>query len=244
MNREGLHKEIVKKLHKLRHYARLITEAQREEDIHQFRVNYKKLRALLRMLHHNKARLPKCFKRLYTAAGSIRDLQLHYQTLSTYFGQQNTLPVIYMSHILQATTDACTQFDRLYKHCSFSRLMHVINTHIPHSYHKKLGHWQEDNLQAIALRLSHELCDEDIHDIRKHVKDLLYTQQYLHLKKDYNPIAQTIGNYIDHCVLLQLLDVYSPQAPANEQDLLKQACLHWQKEKALLKAALINTVRL
>lgn len=245
MNRKRLQNDVAKKLHNMHHFARLITQKHDEEDIHQFRVNYKKLRSLLRMMHynHHKKVLPKRFKQLYTAAGVTRDLQLHYTTIVNHFGQGRPMPVIYINHILQAISKASEDFDRLYRHCSFTRLSHIIKARTPHKYHKKIKYWQNDNVQAISSKLLQEPTDDTIHEIRKHTKDLLYTRRYLHLEKDYNPIATSTGSYIDQCVLLTLLDAHISYAPEAEQAILRDARQRWQKQKAQLKDEILLKLR-
>lgn len=245
MSREQLQKDIVRKLRDVHHYARLIAEKHEEEDIHEFRVNYKKLRALLRMVHPNghKAGLPKNLKRLYTLAGTIRDLQLHYKTVNTYFAQYDTVPVGYLQHIRKAITGAAKDFTRVYNHCSFSRISQTIKKDIPPKYHKELKNWQDDNVRAVKLNLSPGVTDKTIHDIRKHVKDLAYTHKYLLYKKGYNPVAKSIGEYIDSCVLLKLLEENISNAPADEIPMLQHARQQWQAHKKLLKKAVLDKMR-
>jgi hypothetical protein len=192
---------------------------------------------------HHKKLLPKKIKQLYTAAGVTRDLQLHYTTVSNYFGQGQVMPVEYINHISKAISQASDDFDRLYRHCSFARLPHIIKARTPHKYHKKLKQWQEDNVQAISSKQLQEPTDDTIHEIRKHVKDLLYTRKYLHFEKDYNPIAKSTGSYIDRCVLLALLDAHISYAPEAEQALLRDAHVQWQKQKALLKDEILQEIR-
>lgn len=230
MNRKKLQKEIVKRLDKLHRFAKLIAETHNEEDIHKFRVNYKKLRALLRMIHNKRKEvLPEKLKQLYTTAGTIRDMQLHYKAVSNYFGQQTSMPVMYINHILQMTTAACNDFDQLYKHCSFKRLSGVIKEDIQ-GKHYRLTHWQQDNIKPLSLKKWHPVTDNAIHNIRKHVKDLLYTQKYLHPEKDYSLVADSLGNYIDHCILLKLLEANIHHAPADEQAMLEEAGNQWQQQ--------------
>ncbi|MBS1773788.1 MAG: CHAD domain-containing protein [Bacteroidetes bacterium] len=238
-----LQKDIRKQLHRFHDYARLITRHHNEEDVHRFRVSYKKLRALYRMMHykHHKNGLPEQFKELYTASGTIRDLQLHYKAVSEYCSKHHKAPIIYLNHILTSIAGACTDFDNRYKHCSFSRLSHTITSHIPHTFNKRLQHWKQDNLDAISSSLSTDIDDNAIHEIRKHLKDLLYTRSYIQLSKNDEPAIESIGSYIDYQVLLQLLKANIHYAPAGEQTILKHAMHDWQelmtaKKKEVIKA--------
>ena len=244
MYHRQLQKDIRKQLHHFHDYARLITRHHSEDDVHDFRVSYKKLRALYRMMHykHHKSGLPERFKELYKAAGAIRDLQLHYTAISEYGSKHHNTPIIYLNHILTSIANACTDFDNRYKQCSFSRLTHTITSHIPHTFGKRLQHWKQDKQEAISSLLT-DIDDNAIHEIRKHLKDLLYTQSYIQLSENYEPATKSIGSYVDYQVLLQLLKANMHYAPASEQTILKRAMYDWQETMTVKKKELIRVLR-
>jgi len=54
------------------------------DDIHELRVEAKKLRALLRLAGPDDRRFPKTFRHIYKAAGEIRNLQLLRRRLTAF----------------------------------------------------------------------------------------------------------------------------------------------------------------
>ena len=77
-------------LHKL---ITIVNKDFETESIHKLRVEYKKLRAFLRMLStenasQKKIKIPRKLKKAYAIAGSIRDLQLQHKTILAFAGKE------------------------------------------------------------------------------------------------------------------------------------------------------------
>ena len=86
MNQEQIKHITNNHYRKLKKQTKTVAEEFDMEAIHQFRVEYKKLRAFLRIisLQHETAgeiKFPKKLKRGYNIIGSVRDLQLQQQRI-------------------------------------------------------------------------------------------------------------------------------------------------------------------
>jgi len=240
-----LAKDVTEKMGKLQQFAHRASIAHDSEDIHQFRVTYKKLRALLRMANAtgHKKDIQQVLKKLYAAAGVIRDLQIHHQTVSDYFLQYNTLPEKYLQHIQQEITSGIYAFRKVYKQVSFSRAKKLVLRHLPRKLSReKLIKWHKTNTDAIKEAADSRLQDEQIHEIRKHIKDLLYTESYISSANNYKDTAHILGDFMDSCILLTLLDKYLPHASPDEVMMLANARQHWEADKARLKEEAIGAI--
>lgn len=237
--------DVNEKMSKLQRVAHRASIAHDSEDIHQLRVTYKKLRALLRMANAtgHKKDIQQVLKKLYSAAGVIRDLQIHHQTVSDYFLQYNTLPENYLQHIHQEITEGIYAYNKVYQQFSFSRAYKLVRHHLPKKLRReKLVKWHTANTDTIKEAAGSQLQDEQIHEIRKHVKDLMYTKSYISSANNYKETADLLGDYVDSCVLLTLVDKYIPNASPDEVMMLANARQHWEADKMRLKEKAIGAI--
>ena len=198
------------------------------EAIHTMRVSFKQLRALLRVSEHyvvlKKKRVFKQFKKVYCAAGAVRDMDIYTGTLQQYF----TTATIhnwkekqsgYTHHLQNELQLAIAAFD-------IGKFTGVIT----HAMKDDAGQlelrefiWQEIN--SVAQELSKPLSDAAVHEIRKHYKDILYTLPYLRKnghnrelrrkKKEVTAMADRLGEYVDTCTkLIQLKGELAQDLPA------------------------------
>lgn len=240
-----LAKDVNEKMGRLHKFAQRASIAHDSEDIHQLRVTYKKLRALLRMANAtgHKKDIQHVLKKLYAAAGVIRNLQIHHQTASDYFLQYNTLPENYMQHIQQEITEGIYAFNKAFKRVSFSRAHKLVRRHLPKKLRREeLVKWHTANTDAIQTAAGSPAEDEQIHEVRKHIKDLLYTESYISSANNYKEMADLLGDYVDSCVLLTLLDKYLANASPDEMMLLANARQHWEADKMRLKEKAMETI--
>ena len=109
MNQEQIKHITNNHYRKLNKYIKKISEHFNEEAIHQFRVEYKKLRAFFRMIsqQHDTAgeiKISKKLKKGYNISGSIRDLQLQQQRIISATKQELKKPKAYLT-LLQKEID-------------------------------------------------------------------------------------------------------------------------------------------
>ena len=165
---------IFKKLNK---HAKQMRQDGDEEAIHLFRTDIKKLRAFLRLLSlqtedDKKMKLPAALKKMYTSAGIIRDAQLKRQRLHSmlHLGKQHTEILILSSEQLAALQQDFLSAKEL-KAAEAS-----LDKHLPEIlfnatvqsffYQKQFG--IKSIMDAGLYR------DEQLHEVRKQLKDLLY----------------------------------------------------------------------
>jgi CHAD domain-containing protein len=70
-----------------------------KDAIHEWRVDYKKLRALIRLgaEHKKKLEIPSSLKEVYSVAGEIRDRQMQMERMLQWFGNETLFPPSYTS---------------------------------------------------------------------------------------------------------------------------------------------------
>ncbi|MCB9045749.1 MAG: CHAD domain-containing protein [Chitinophagales bacterium] len=240
-----LDKDVSKKLSALKRHAGLAAATHDEEEIHKFRVKYKKLRALLRMEASAgyKRTIPKQLKQLYTAAGAVRDLQLHHKTVSAYFLQYNTLPAHYLQHIQDEIKEAIIIYNNIYKQVSFSRIYKLSFVDMPGKLKREeLIVWHRQHITAVKNISTRTITDEAIHAIRKLLKDLVYTSSYISSGNDHAALALLLGDYMDSCVLLTFLNRYEHYAPPDEKVMLEHVMQSLEAGKEEQRKKLLQVI--
>lgn len=178
MKRQALERVIDEHVHKMKKHCEAIPGSFAANDIHDLRVEYKKTRAFLRLL---KLKLPADLRALYQAAGKVRDLQL------------------FLENFPIAAACFIENRQRQLFHCKEALVVAVEQTHFKkaqHSIHKALPHQLEENApkkfidQRVAtIHLIVQVAEEenDLHDARKQVKDIIYIRK-LEKKRSHSPI--------------------------------------------------------
>jgi len=181
-----------------------------EEDvIHDLRVNVKRLRTFLRCywLFTGRARpqLPKVLRRAYKSAGEIRDLQLALKGTAS-------LPEVYLLTAERQLATAKEAWIRTYDKRELDKKLNKLRRYdykpmpsfMPAEFIKNRLALVDD------LRAAGMSDDEDLHTVRKQVKDVIYTTrmvnewwskacgaiQYLPLQK-FEDLADLIGAFND-----------------------------------------------
>lgn len=152
-----------------------VAEGFDEEVIHVLRVNVKRLRAFLRCYRMftggAKPLLPRMLKEVYEAAGEIRDMQLMLGSASIA-----ALPQVYRVAIEQRVAAAKDKWKDVYDAGKLGKKMNKLRAYnykalppfMPAEYIKsRLA-------QVAELRDPGPGSDEDLHTVRKQVKDIIY----------------------------------------------------------------------
>ena len=154
-----------------------------EEPIHRFRVGYKKLRALFRMeglvQEHSAYSVPRSLKKIYAAAGQVRDTQLLTAYIQEEMGDTVLVQVLdkqlrvqlqSLLIILQQTNGVRADVEPLQERLSDWKPVKELD-YDPY-FKGRIAEW---------LHLSrHVLYDDTLHELRKLLKDILYNYQFLH----------------------------------------------------------------
>ena len=191
------------------------------DDIHDFRVEVKKLRAFLRMAHINDENdnmvIPKLLKTFYGYIGIIRNIQLQKHRLFEYITKcsANT-PHEYVDLLDKEKNYWQEEAIDLMADNNFDDVKEKIIKQLP----GKIGKAQVLKFTQTKLNLLTTLIDSlhddaEVHTIRKILKDLLYTWNYVQDKsvlpkaisneEELKSITEILGCFRDICIEFEFL---------------------------------------
>ena len=259
------HKEIA---HEIKHRFHSIDKLAKksipkfdEDVVHDFRVEVKKLRAFLRLINTEVKedeilKIPKKLKLFYRHLGAIRSIQLHLQYID------NTLPngKHDIKPYLQLLRNEMNEWKKEAKET------------IPG--HREIEKEKSEILEALPDRLSQESiqtfvsqkatsinailamnapAEEDLHNLRKELKDIQYTWPFIKEYADLLPpglntheqvhfLTELLGAYHDKCSSLEYFQAVYINTIPNENDTITLQSIREQleKEKAELYSAFLN----
>jgi len=218
MKRKSEKRYVDKYWKRMRAHVESFVKTADQEDLHQFRVQVKKLRALLVMMESTSknARLKKDFKpikKVFKEAGDIRsafvNLELsdeyHFKTLE-FEKQQNES----IKHGTEAfVAKGAKQLKKL------RRSRHRIHKNVHQLKKKVITRFYEQNLNDVAAFFERIKFTDELHECRKKIKFLLYNQKPAHkaissklqLDHDYlDKLQETLGKWHDNILALDLLE--------------------------------------
>jgi CHAD domain-containing protein len=218
------------------------------EDIHHFRVEVKKLRAFLRLLTAGAKPegplLPENLKSLYGYVGIIRNIQLHRHHLFKYLNEKKLDKPQEYFNMLEAEEDYWKK--KVQELLRENNLTEKLNEQFPVKLEKfTIKKFAEEKLNALDQQL-HFLKNDSIHTIRKIMKDLLYTHDYiknsselpeaLSGKKNLKLLAIQLGHFRDKCIQLEFLshEYIDLLKIENEKIVLNDLKQELQDEKRIL----------
>ena len=156
-----------------------------EEVIHNFRVHTKKMRALLRLFatSHEESKAPEMSKKvrkIYKLAGKVRDAQLMAQGALKKEKEREQLAG-YLSWLGEARGLAKAELRDFYSAKTIRKTAkRVRKAKAPSISPAALRAFFDSKLAAIEdLRNKHPLEEEDLHEIRKELKDLSYVAKII-----------------------------------------------------------------
>jgi len=233
-------------------------------DIRLFRVEVKKLRALLRLIKtENEVKelaLPKKLHKFYKEVGAIRTFRLQQKLVrySVLKINPDIRPKAYLNLLTTKIKHSISYARSIAKDKDpFKRGKQQLEKQIP----RKLGiatmrefTWEEVNSLKNLLG-SVFTSDASLHAIRKIFKDLLYTWPYIQKearvilpsaifcsREDLDFIAKRLGKFQDTCTSIDLLREYnsSQENDRNEQLFLTAMEKMWLTEKDILRSEIHN----
>jgi CHAD domain-containing protein len=191
------------------------------DDIHDFRVEVKKLRAFLRLLDIKKEDdepiIPKLLKTFYGYVGIIRNIQLYKDALFKYITDHNIdEPEKYLELLTTEETYRELQAEALIAANNFRDVKEKIIKELPGKLDKlTIKKFAEDKLDELKEQLKDTDDDAGLHTIRKILKDCLYNHDYLnghvHLPKaisdkdELKSLTHTLGDFVDKYIQLEFL---------------------------------------
>ena len=254
--------EIVHKYsHKLADHANAIPGSFDNEDIHELRVNYKKLRAFIRLLQEDADSgknlvIPDSIKDVYQAAAEVRDRQLFLDFIHDSINNASeTLPQ-FLTAIKKGLFEFKEKLVKEIENASFKDAEAKIKKYVPPFLHDEAIHrFVHRKVAAVQLILLSLENDEDLHGIRKHLKDLLYViRVYQHewrisfpiqawkSEKVLNDLTTVLGDYNDLSLSFTFLEAANYEIPDHEKSALIAIKEKLARKKVSMQQELINKV--
>jgi hypothetical protein len=144
------------------------------------------------------------------------------------------MPTHYLDAVNAALKEAKDAYKQCYKQVSFQRITKTASANIPSNLkHREIKQWVQKQWKRIDKILESNPDEEELHEIRKHLKDLHYTQQ-LSKEKDQDKLIDDLGSFIDMKVLMTLSDQFINSASADEKKIFAAASFQWDSEKKAL----------
>jgi CHAD domain-containing protein len=224
------------------------------DDIHDFRVEVKKLRAFLRLLDIKKegSIIPKLLKYFYTYAGNVRNIQLYEQSLFEYIKAHDVKkPDEYIKLLNNEKKYWKKEARNLVKKDDFSKTKEKILKGLPAKLEKPgIKKFVQNKLDNLKLQLEHLNDDNPLHSIRKILKDIFYNWDYIKYyavlpasisnKEALKLLTTMLGEFIDKFMQLEFLKPVYLDKINNEDEkiLLKKIRTLWLRKKRAIKEKL------
>lgn len=250
-------KQLIKKrIQHIQKYAAQAASTNDEEAIHQIRVGYKKLRAFIRLARlepsaKKQLQIPSRLKEMYKHAGEVRNLQIYYRHIISFYKKTDIYPTSVLEQIEQAR---CTLF-KVIKQFHFHKAIKHIEEQLPGQLTKKiLEKFIRKKSEAINELLKTNMSDDNLHSVRKSLKDILYNlkpfhsdiQKYLPIagKNDFqqlNDLSNTLNKHQEYVVDLSLVNTaLSGDLSIHDKSILEHIKKRWEHRKYFLKESVFK----
>ena len=251
---------------KLKKHIKTVNEDFDVEAIHQFRVEYKKLRAFLRMISQQQEtageiKISKKLKKGYNISGSVRDLQLQQQRILEATKQELKKPQAYISLLQKEIKKLQPELSEIFLEKPVTASKKKTDASIPDKFQLNgFSNFVQKKWEAIyAIIASRHFSDDNIHAIRKNLKDLFYNlkiyvgveYELLSLNiwkgKDeeyFNKLLDQLGSFQDKCTAIALLKSYWLNSlNIYNRELLERIKKGWVKDKVRMKKLLVKELK-
>ena len=260
MKRQALEDVVNRYIEQIKKHSDRVPGHFDQEDIHDLRVGYKKIRAFLRLLQLESdagdLQMPLKLKAVYQSSGKVRDLQLFLHQIGN--AADAALLPVYCKCCNQQLFSCKEQAVQAIEDLQFKKVIHSIKKELP-------GHLQADTLRkfmqqkkaAIHIVLMVANDEKDLHTIRKHLKDIIYViriyehdfempfpiQEYTN-EKALSDMAARLGDFNDCCIAVSLLQMLCVnESMNNEKLLLQQLQQNWVHQKKEQQNKLLREVQ-
>ncbi|MGN6419649.1 MAG: CHAD domain-containing protein [Pseudobacter sp.] len=226
------------------------------EDIHDLRVAYKKLRSFLRLMQGDdrNVKMPDEIKVIYRSCGTVRDMQLIIERLREW---KEIIPGFLKGihhDLFQAKELLVIHIEDTSISKTIKELMDELPPTVTEEMLKRFIQRKVATIHVLLLALEHE---EELHAIRKALKDLVYVKKILEteLKYDYafpewqddnklEELTTMLGDLNDQYIALSFLnEERMQQAPLEEQTALQQLLAQWKLSKEQAQQTAMQEVR-
>ncbi|HVZ97870.1 MAG TPA: CHAD domain-containing protein [Chitinophagaceae bacterium] len=210
------------------------------DDIHDFRIEVKELRAFLRLLAAGWRRrgplIPMHIKTFYGYVGIIRNIQLHRHNLFKYIGDNKIeKPEEYLKLLGAEENYWKKEVATLLKESFEKNEEKAVIKNLPDKLGKPgIRKFIKSKLNSLKKELHDLPNDEAVHSIRKILKDFLYTHKYItdHAdlpgtisdKEDLKILTAQLGDFRDKCIQIEFLqrEYLNPLKSESEKSMLNK----------------------
>lgn len=247
----------------VRSYGKTIADNSRKipggfdvELIHDLRVAYKKLRAFVRLAQEGKSslQLPEDLKLLYRSCGTVRDLQLMIEKLKDH-------TAIIPQFIRGLHHELFTAKELLVLHIediAVRKAVKEIEEDLPAELTEEMvRHFIQRKVATIHILLLALEREDELHAIRKALKDLVYVKKMLESDLHFNypftewkndqkleALTAQLGNLNDAHIAMSFFDTKRMEATlAEEQSAVQQLRQQWEEGKKQQMLAAMEAVR-
>lgn len=220
MKEDAIIRVLKLRLKKLKKHFLKLRESFDPEELHDYRLEMKKLKAFLQLLNtyrsqQEKVKLNKGFKNYYKLAGDLRNLQLHEQRVQKLASEHNIKPpVVYLSLLQEEKEKVMEQLHIEKQAISFKKFQKEMHYTKPLELKANVrkSYLVNQYNALMTLLVATSTNDEALHEVRKIVKDIGYNRDYLDsyislllpavlVKKEYtDDLAEKLGVFHDLCV--------------------------------------------
>ena len=258
MAQQDMHKFLLKKAKVIAATAKQIHKDFDTDAVHKFRVEIKKLRALLRLLtfksHKTHIKLPVSFVKLYSLSGALRDAFIINELAENRHYQ---LPQ-FENYLNKCNTSHQKKWLRNYSSEAFITLDSWLNELTIEPLSAELFFAMAiHQVKVIAQLYKHNPSENDTHKIRKRIKDMLYNCKILQENKAFDdtvlqdiPIAQldelsdALGHYNDNLIfIMQLTEYMNKKISLEEKIQIGLIIKEEESKQQLAKKVLLKKVK-
>lgn len=266
MNREQIKHITNTQYRKIKKHIKKTGEDFDRETIHQFRVEYKKLRAFLRMLgaqdgDEREITVSKTLKKAYTISGSVRDLQLQQGRITGATKEEQKKPQAYLTLLQKEIDSLKPELSEIILENPVNDSKKKTDAALPDEF--SLGGFKnfvQHKWAAVhAIIQSGHFSDDNVHLVRKNLKDLFYNlklysgveHEILSVsilkgkdEKYFVQLLEELGSFQDKCTAIALLRTYwLTSLNTYNHQLLERIKKNWIKDKLSMKQLLVKKLK-
>lgn len=234
------------------------------DHIHDFRVEIKKLKAVIRLISYNVpdpvvCKFPKPLNKLYKALGSLREWQIQKTNIVQASGEMHfAIPTNYMHKInLKTFADQRRVMELIQKLPDMKKMKDQIKSNGPDELSPaSIIRFIQTKIHAVQVVVkSGKEDDESMHDMRKKIKDIQYVLSGIaktgEIDEQSSPLESVqevsgqLGDYHDLCTSLALLkkELQISNTETGEKKMLRKIKESWQAEKLKLRKQTIRSTK-
>ena len=267
MNREQIKHIANNQYRKIKKHIKKIADDFDMETIHQFRVEYKKLRAFLRMLTAQEETggeitVSKKLKKVYTISGSIRDLQLQQLRITDATKGEQKKPTSYLTLLQKEMDSLKPELSEMLLENPVNDSKKKTDAAMPDEFPLSgFRNFVQQKWAAVhAIIASGHFSDDNVHLIRKNLKDLFYNlklyqgveHEILSIsimkgkdEKYFDQLLEELGSFQDKCTAIALLRSYwLTSLNTYNRELLERIKKNWIKDKLSMKQLLVKKLKI